>query len=70
MPVSRKEFLDIRVSVECGFTLKRTRDIIRRHSQMYRADKNTQKQLSHLSSLATWLSVHLGTKWLRVSIPL
>ena len=32
MPVSSKEFLDIQATLECGFTLKRVRDIIRAYS--------------------------------------
>ena len=28
-PVSSKEFLDIKATIECGFTLKRVRDMIR-----------------------------------------
>ena len=27
--VSRKEFLDVQATIECGFTLKRVRDMIR-----------------------------------------
>ena len=30
--VSIKEFLDIQATIECGFTLKRVRDIIRTYS--------------------------------------
>ena len=29
VPVSSNEFLDIQVTIECGFTLKRVRDMIR-----------------------------------------
>ena len=32
-PVSSKEFLDIRATIECGFTLKRVRDMTRTYSQ-------------------------------------
>ena len=32
-PVSSKEFLDIQEATECGFTLKRVRDMIRTFSQ-------------------------------------
>ena len=28
MPLSSKEFLDIQATIECGFTLKRVRDMI------------------------------------------
>ena len=34
-PASSKEFLDIQATVECGFTLKRVRDMIRTYSQGY-----------------------------------
>ena len=37
--VSSKEFLDIQAIIECGFTLKRVRDMIRTYSQMHRKDK-------------------------------
>ena len=33
-PVSSKEFLDIQATIECGFTLKRVRDMIRTYSQI------------------------------------
>ena len=32
-PVSSKEFLDIQATIECGFTLKRVRDMTRTYSQ-------------------------------------
>ena len=31
-PASSKEFLDIQATIECGFTLKRVRDMIRTYS--------------------------------------
>ena len=33
MSVSSKEFLDIQATIECGFTLKRVRDMERTYSQ-------------------------------------
>ena len=39
---SSKEFLDIQATIECGFTLKRVRDMIRTYSQMHRTDKYSQ----------------------------
>ena len=33
-PASSKEFLDIQATIECGFTLKRVRDMTRTYSQM------------------------------------
>ena len=35
MPASGKEFLDILATIECGFTLKRVRDMTRRYSQEF-----------------------------------
>ena len=32
-PASSKEFLDIQATIECGFTLKRVRDMIKTYSQ-------------------------------------
>ena len=42
MSVSSKEFLDIQATVECRFTMKRERDMITAHSQMYRTDDTAQ----------------------------
>ena len=41
-PASSKEFLDIQATVECGFTLKRVRDMTRTYSQMHRIDKYSE----------------------------
>ena len=41
-PASSKEFLDIQATIECGFTLKRVRDMINTYSQMHRTDKYSQ----------------------------
>ena len=41
-PDSSKEFLDIQATVECGFTLKFVRDMIKTYNQMYRTDKYSQ----------------------------
>ena len=41
-PASSKEFLDIQATTECGFTLKRVRDMIKTYSQMHRTDKYSQ----------------------------
>ena len=38
-PVLIKEFLDIEATIECGFTLKRVLDMIRKYSQMHRTGK-------------------------------
>ena len=42
VPDSDKEFLDIRTTIEYGFTLKRVRKMIREFSQMHRIDKYSQ----------------------------
>ena len=42
VPVSSKEFLDIQVTIECGFTLKCIHDMIKTYSQMHRRDKYSQ----------------------------
>ena len=41
-PASSKEFLDIQATVECGFTVKLVRDMIKSYSQMHRTDKSSQ----------------------------
>ena len=41
-PVSKKEFFDIKVNIECGFTLKPVRDMIRTYSQMHCRDMYSQ----------------------------
>ena len=41
-PASRKEFLDIQATVECGFTLKLVPDMIKRYNQMHRTDEYSQ----------------------------
>ena len=43
--VSSKEILDIQVTIVCGFTLKRLRDMIRTYTQMHRTDKCSQQSL-------------------------
>ena len=53
-----KQFLGIQATAECRFTLKQVCDMI----------KNTQPKA--LASLAKWLCVHIGTKWLWIRIPL
>ena len=69
-PVSSKEFLDIQATIECEFTLKRIRDMIRTHSQIHRIDKYSQDSSTHCTSLAKWLSVFVRPKWLWVRVSL
>ena len=52
-PASNKEFLDIQATIECGFTLKRVRDMIRTYSQMHRTEKYSQHSSIILS---VWLN--------------
>ena len=40
---SSKEFLDIQANTECGFTLKRVRDMTRTYSQMHCTDKYSEQ---------------------------
>ena len=39
---SSKEFLDIEETIECGFTLKRVRDMKRIYTQLHGADKYSE----------------------------
>ena len=41
-PASSKEFLEIQVTIECGFTLKSVRDMKITYSQMNRTDKHSE----------------------------
>ena len=54
-PASSKEFLDIQATIECGFTLKRVRDMIKTYSQKILivfddmiADMNTNKKFQSI----------------------
>ena len=49
-PISSKKFLGIQTNIECGFTLKRTRDMIRTYSQMHRTN-----QYSQICSIIWWV---------------
>ena len=49
-----KGFLDTQDTIECGLTLKRVRDMIRRYSQVHCTDKYSQHSLIILS---VWLNV-------------
>ena len=39
VPVSRKELLEIQVTIGCGLTLKHVCDMTRNYSQIHRTDK-------------------------------
>ena len=41
-PPSSKEFLDIQATIECGFTLKRVRDMTKTYSHMQSTDKYSE----------------------------
>ena len=41
-PASRKGFLDIQATIQCGFRLKCVRDIKRIYNQMHRTDKHSE----------------------------
>ena len=54
-----KEVLDIQATIECGFTLKRVRDMIRTYSQMHRADKYSQhRSIIWLVWLNGWVVIY------------
>ena len=55
-PVSSKGFLDIQATIECRFTLKRVRDMIRTYSQMHRTDKYSKH--SSVISLNGWMFLY------------
>ena len=40
--VLSKEFLDIQATIECGFTLKRVRDMTRPYGQIHSTDEYSQ----------------------------
>ena len=55
----RYGFLDIQGTIECGFTLKRVRDIRRIYSQMYRKDKYSEhSSIIWPVSLNGWVFVY------------
>ena len=39
-PASSKEFLDIQATVECGFTLKLVRDMIKTYNPLFTSNSN------------------------------
>ena len=45
-PASSKESIDIQATIECGYTLKRVRDMVRIYSQMNRTDKYSEQRQS------------------------
>ena len=69
-PVLSKEFLDNHAIIECEFTLKRVRDMIRTYSQMHRVDKYSQHRLIIWPVWPVWLSFCLQTNWFGVRFPL
>ena len=52
MSVSSEEFLDIQLTIECGFTLKRVRDMIRTYNQ-------TVVTLSFINQLKMYIKEHV-----------
>ena len=71
-PVLSNEFLDIQVTLECGFTLKRVRDMIRTYSQIkFLFPKITERfheLLLHLVSTLVTLSKHYVKNNLRTCL--
>ena len=63
-PASSKDFLDIQATIECGFTLKRLRDMIRTYSQMHRTNKYSQHSSIIWSvSLNVWVFLYEMCGW-------
>ena len=59
MPVLSKEFFDIQITTDCGFTKKRVGNTIRTHSQIHRTDKYSEHSSIIWSILPTgWLFIH------------
>ena len=60
-----KEFLDTQATIECGFSLKRVRDMIRTYRQMHRTDKYSQHSSVIWSVLLnSWVFVYeLSGRW-------
>ena len=50
---SSEEFLFIQASIDCGFTLKRVRDMTRTYSQMHFIDKSSEQSSI---SFAVWVN--------------
>ena len=70
MPAFSKEFFDIQATKECGFTLKRVRDMTRAYTQMQRTDKYSEHN-SIIWPLCPNGSVFvLRTKWFWVRVQL
>ena len=72
-PVSSKEFLDIQATIECGFTLKRVRDMTRTYSQCMTRLRPSHKFLRCLVdclsskrcskyTVGPWGGTYLGTR--------
>ena len=53
-PASSKEFLDIQATVECGFTLKLVRDMIKTYNQTYLCLLLLNLKLSNTNWAFTW----------------
>ena len=70
-PASSKEFLDIQATIECGFTLKRVRDMTRTYSHN-RVSKILPKKLLQGKVVATdkteILKVHANSVLISVSV--
>ena len=53
-PASSKEFLDIEATIECGFTLKRVRDMTRKYSLTCLILSNLTNQSDYKTPLACY----------------
>ena len=68
--VSKKEFLGIQATPECGLSLKRVRDMTKTYRQMHGVDNYSQLSLIIWPVWVNRLSVSLRTKCLCVRVHL
>ena len=56
MPILSKEFVDIQANIECGFSLKRVRDMIRTYNQIHKItlSLNDDKRMQSVDSIKTY----------------
>ena len=64
LPFLSKEFIDIQPIIECGFTLKRVRDMARVYSQVDRTDQySKQSSIIWPVWLNSWMFVYQLSGW-------
>ena len=62
-PVSSKEFLDIQATIECGFTLKRVRDMTRTYNYKNLFEKIKKSSKKHYQNKLEKCKNNLKTTW-------